>query len=243
MAARAGLLRAGPRGPARRQRRVRPPGRRRLAGFRHLAALHDPGPPASVHRLAIRAYQGGLRLVSCLAVNNELMGSRIDPDAAHRRSSAVELQVKAAKEMVAWVDRQAAARGRAGCRSLIRPRRRADIIRANKLAVVLGMEVDSLGNWRRLEDLQDLSQGQHRAGTRADRRGAGLAARAGHPPDHADPPDRQCLRRHGDLHAPARGANVFVTGRHYEVEDAGTPVSATGWTTTARIPSIRWSER
>ena len=53
-----------------------------------------------------RAYQGGLRLVSCLAVNNELLAGKTNPGAPHDDRSAIGTEVAAMKAMCAWLDGQ-----------------------------------------------------------------------------------------------------------------------------------------
>jgi microsomal dipeptidase-like Zn-dependent dipeptidase len=106
-----------------------------------------------------RAYQGGLRLVTCLAVNNELLASKSQPITNFDDRSAIQTQVSGMKAMVEFVDREAGGPGKGWLKIAYSPEDAAQIISANKLAVILGVEVDSLGNWRRLEDLQHLSQG------------------------------------------------------------------------------------
>ena len=59
-----------------------------------------------------RAYQGGLRLVSCLVVNNELLATKTTPDGTNDDKSASENQVTAMKKMAAWVEEQAGGPGR-----------------------------------------------------------------------------------------------------------------------------------
>jgi microsomal dipeptidase-like Zn-dependent dipeptidase len=93
-----------------------------------------------------RAYEGGLRLMVALVVNNELLawasaGSNFDD------RTAVEAQIQATKDLV----------GRHGdfIEVAYTPADARRIIGANKLAVVLGVEVDSLGNWGRESDVAD----------------------------------------------------------------------------------------
>ena len=47
-----------------------------------------------------RAYQGGLRLITCLAVNNELLAAKTSPHLPHDDKSAIQAQVAAMKEMI-----------------------------------------------------------------------------------------------------------------------------------------------
>ena len=49
-----------------------------------------------------RAYQGGLRLITCLAVNNELLATKSDPNLPTDDKSTIERQVVAMKEMAAY---------------------------------------------------------------------------------------------------------------------------------------------
>ncbi len=51
-----------------------------------------------------RAYQGGLRLATCLAVNNELLGSRSAATAPYDDRSAIAAQIAGMKEMVEHID-------------------------------------------------------------------------------------------------------------------------------------------
>ncbi len=106
-----------------------------------------------------RAYQGGLRLITCIAVNNELLASKSNPTSDFDDRSAIQTQVSGMKAFVEHVNRQAGGAGRGWLQIAYSPAEAKAIIAANKLAVILGVEVDSLGNWRRLEDLEQLSQG------------------------------------------------------------------------------------
>jgi len=63
------------------------------------------------------------------------------------------------KDMVDFVDAQAGGRGQGWMQIAYSPEEARKIIAENKLAVILGMEVDSLGNWRRLTDLDKLCGG------------------------------------------------------------------------------------
>ncbi|HEY3341896.1 MAG TPA: membrane dipeptidase, partial [Anaerolineae bacterium] len=106
-----------------------------------------------------RAYQGGLRLITCIAVNNELLASKSNPVSDFDDRSAIQTQVSGMKAFAEHVDKQAGGPGRGWLQIAYSPAEAKAIIAANKLAVILGVEVDSLGNWRRLEDLEQLSQG------------------------------------------------------------------------------------
>jgi microsomal dipeptidase-like Zn-dependent dipeptidase len=106
-----------------------------------------------------RAYQGGLRLVSCLAVNNELLASKTNPGMPHDDRSSIQVQIAGMKRMAAFVDEQAGGKGKGWLQIVRSPEEARQAIAANKLAVVLGVEVDSLGNWRRPEDIELACQG------------------------------------------------------------------------------------
>lgn len=59
-----------------------------------------------------RAYQGGLRLVTCLAVNNELLATKTSPDQPHDDKHAIQVQVAAMKEMAQFINEQAGGPGK-----------------------------------------------------------------------------------------------------------------------------------
>jgi microsomal dipeptidase-like Zn-dependent dipeptidase len=166
-----------------------------------------------------RAYQGGLRLVTCLAVNNELLGTRSNPILPTDDRSAIERQTFAMKEMVSHLDRQAGGPGQGWLQIAYSADQARAIVKANKLAVVLGVEVDSLGNWRRLEDLQalcgdDLDRARQLIGAELDwLRALGVRQITPiHLTDNAFGGTAVYMRLLDLL-------NVFVTGRHYDVEN------------------------
>lgn len=173
-----------------------------------------------------RAYQGGLRLASCLAVNNELLGSRSASKAAYDDRSAISAQSAGMKNMVQFIDRQCGGPGQGWMQIAYSPADARRTIGENKLAIVLGVEVDSLGNWRRFEDLEQLAQ--------ADLANARQLIAAELDWLH-DLGVRQVTPIHLTDNAFGGTAiymrfldalNVIVTGRHYEVED--------GWDTGIR---------
>ena len=106
-----------------------------------------------------RAYQGGLRLITCLAVNNELLASKSNPSLPHDDKGAIQVQLAAMKDMVAYVDAQSGGPGKGWLQIVYSPEEARTVISQNRLAVILGVEVDSLGNWRRVEDLEKLCKG------------------------------------------------------------------------------------
>jgi microsomal dipeptidase-like Zn-dependent dipeptidase len=106
-----------------------------------------------------RAYQGGLRLVTCLAVNNELLASKTSPDLQHDDKHAIQIQVAAMKAMSEYVNDQAGGPGKGWLQVVYSAEEARQVISDNRLAVILGVEVDSLGNWRRMEDLDQACGG------------------------------------------------------------------------------------
>jgi hypothetical protein len=112
-----------------------------------------------------RAYrQGGLRLAVMLAVNNELVGrvsSILTPGVPLNRpyddKRVVDSQIKGMWDMVAFVDKKSGGPGKGWMQIADSPEDARRIIKEGKLAIVLGIEVDSLGNWRTTEDLRQQS--------------------------------------------------------------------------------------
>lgn len=92
-----------------------------------------------------RAYEAGLRLICCLVTNNELVAERSGGVRGDKLST--EHQIVAMREMVergpgqGWMEIAGS------------PQEARRIIIADRLAVVLGVEVDSLGDWRTEADL------------------------------------------------------------------------------------------
>jgi microsomal dipeptidase-like Zn-dependent dipeptidase len=106
-----------------------------------------------------RAYQGGLRLITCLAVNNELLAFKTTPTEPHDDKTAIEAQVQAMKAMAAHVEAQSGGPGKGWLEIVYTPDHARRVISENRLAIVLGVEVDSLGNWRSVSDLEKACQG------------------------------------------------------------------------------------
>ena len=106
-----------------------------------------------------RAYQGGLRLVTCLAVNNELLAIKTSPHLPHDDKNAIEVQIAAMKEMAAFIEKQGGGPGKGWLQIAYSPEEARKIIAENRLAVILGVEVDSLGNWHNFDELDKLSHG------------------------------------------------------------------------------------
>lgn len=119
--------------------------------------IHNQMHPSFIRR----AYDGGLRVMCALAVHNEMLAdqsgrSSQDQDLSDRQS--IEDQIRWWQQVVGrcnWMEIAGS------------PREARDIVLRNKLAVVLGIEVDSaLGMWRRREDLPT-DAGAARAAIRA----------------------------------------------------------------------------
>ena len=106
-----------------------------------------------------RAYQGGLRLVTCLAVNNELLATKSNPRLPPDDRSAIQAQIAGMKAMAEFINGQSGGPERGWLQIAYTSEDARRIISENKLAVVLGVEVDSLGNWRRVQDLEEACHG------------------------------------------------------------------------------------
>ncbi|MBI1256684.1 MAG: hypothetical protein GC204_04380 [Chloroflexi bacterium] len=124
-----------------------------------------------------RAYDNGLRLVCCLCVNNESVTKRLYGDPAtpptplqvfarefmspslpySDNKAVIDHQIEAVKAMV-----QVVADEQNGWMQIAySPEEAREIIGKGKLALVLGIEVDSLGNWRVPADLEAEARQQH----------------------------------------------------------------------------------
>jgi len=99
-----------------------------------------------------RAHQGGLRLVVMYAVNNELMPAAWDKPNLISRNKFPTDDKSAIDRQVAYM-KQLASRNTSWMEIAYSSADARRIIRQGKLAVVLGTEVDALGNWRKPEDL------------------------------------------------------------------------------------------
>jgi microsomal dipeptidase-like Zn-dependent dipeptidase len=92
------------------------------------------------HRWLKRAYQGGLRLMVMLAVNNEVLCQAADGNLSCDDMEATDRQIQAMKDLEAVI-----AQEEGGWLQIAYSAAQArEIISAGKLAVVLGVEVDSL---------------------------------------------------------------------------------------------------
>jgi microsomal dipeptidase-like Zn-dependent dipeptidase len=86
-----------------------------------------------------RAYQGGLRVMVTLTVNSELLGAVLSGDGPMDDKASADLQIE---EIKSFIDRH-----RDFMELARTPEDMRRIIRSNKLAVILGMEVDNIGNF------------------------------------------------------------------------------------------------
>lgn len=98
------------------------------------------------HKWMERAYQGGMRLMVMLAVTNEALcrSSKRRLGWSCDDMEAVDRQIAATKELEAAIDRMAGGAGEGWFRIAYSPQQARQIIRDGKMAVILGIEVDSL---------------------------------------------------------------------------------------------------
>jgi microsomal dipeptidase-like Zn-dependent dipeptidase len=98
-----------------------------------------------------RAVDGGLRLVVCLAVNNELLARRSGWPWGRRLPvddmSAIDRQIEGMRGLVAHIDEQCGGPGRGWLEIAEDPARARRIVLAGRAAMVVGVEVDTLGGW------------------------------------------------------------------------------------------------
>ena len=96
-----------------------------------------------------RAYEGGLRVMVALAVNNKTMADMTSGpgDGPTDDRASADLQIK---EIKAFVGRHADFMGIAST-----PEELEQLVRANKLAVVLGVEIDNIGNFNHVSPLTE----------------------------------------------------------------------------------------
>ncbi|MEV6598683.1 membrane dipeptidase [Actinoplanes sp. NPDC051346] len=98
-----------------------------------------------------RAVDGGLRLVVCLAVNNELLARRAGWPFGRRAPaddmSAIDRQIQGMRDLVNHVDEQCGGSGRGWLEIAEDPAHARRIVLAGRAAMVVGVEVDALGNW------------------------------------------------------------------------------------------------
>lgn len=94
-----------------------------------------------------RAYEGGLRLMVMLSVNNEMQCRSSNNDRPNHTCNDMDTtfeQLQAAKDLERFIDTQAGGPGRGYYRIVYTPAQARQVIADGKMAVVLGVEVDSL---------------------------------------------------------------------------------------------------
>lgn len=171
-----------------------------------------------------RAFDGGLRLVCCLAVNNELLAHRSGVTDVSQRNdrTSIERQIKGMKDLVHFVDQQCGGPGLGWMQIALSPQEARQIIETGNLAVVLGVEVSALGNWRTPDDLpRDLAQARIEIRKELEWLYA-MGVRQITPIHLADNAFGGCAVYNRVFDA----VNLFVTGRSYEVRN--------GWETGVR---------
>lgn len=97
-----------------------------------------------------RAWRGGMRLITMLAVTNEALcksnntyGTAAYAACGTSMTSILE-QLQAARDFEAFIDNQSGGPGQGWFRIVTSPQEARQVIRSGKLAVVLGIEVDNL---------------------------------------------------------------------------------------------------
>lgn len=99
-----------------------------------------------------RAHEGGLRLMVALTVNNQLLADGMDGEGAYTVKTSDKVsgdeQIQAIKDFVAWTKRQP---GGDFLDIVTDPAQMRDSVRRGKLAIIIGMEVDNIGNFNRLD--------------------------------------------------------------------------------------------
>lgn len=106
----------------------------------------------SYYKWLERAWRGGMRATVMLAVTNEALCKgkfnrdfeRAQWDACSNSMTAINAQLDSAWAFQAFIDRQSGGNGRGWFRIVTTPEDARNVIRAGKLAVVLGIEVDNL---------------------------------------------------------------------------------------------------
>lgn len=106
-----------------------------------------------------RAHDGGLRLVVCFAVNNEFLAQRLSElfgpgNAPAGDDLAIAVQIAEMKSMVDFVDMQAGGPGMGWMEIVTTPADARRAVAAGKLAIVIGVEVDSPGGWHTESELE-----------------------------------------------------------------------------------------
>src|SRR4051812_48410989 len=95
-----------------------------------------------------RAVDGGLRLMVMLAVNSEHVANNVErrPGRTKNDMEAVDLQLQGARDFQAYLDDKHGGPGKGWYRIVETPAQARSVMGQNKLAVILGIEVDYLFN-------------------------------------------------------------------------------------------------
>jgi microsomal dipeptidase-like Zn-dependent dipeptidase len=125
------------------------------------------------HRWIERAWRGGLRLMVAHAVNNEVLcrlSKRRDGFACGDMPT-VDRQIQAVKDMEAYIDARSGGPGRGWFRIATSAAQARRILESGKLAVVIGIEVDSLfdcgaGSTCTRDQVRDRLRAHHAQGVR-----------------------------------------------------------------------------
>jgi microsomal dipeptidase-like Zn-dependent dipeptidase len=99
------------------------------------------------HRWLERAWRGGLRLVTVLAVTNEALcrsSRHVRGTVCDDSMAAIDAQLEEARRFERFVDDLAGGAGKGWFRIVLSPEEARQVIRDGKLAAVLGIEVDNL---------------------------------------------------------------------------------------------------
>jgi microsomal dipeptidase-like Zn-dependent dipeptidase len=113
------------------------------------------------HRWLERAWRGGLRLVTMLAVTNEALcrsSKHVRGTVCDDSMAAISAQLEEARTFERYVDTVSGGAGQGWFRIVASPQDARQVIRDGKMAVVLGIEVDNLFNCKLRE--QDRKAGQ-----------------------------------------------------------------------------------
>jgi len=167
-----------------------------------------------------RAHEAGLRLVSMLAVNNQLIPKRYGDVPGFKNKyplddkSAIDRQINAMKAM--------AARNSSWMEIALSSSDARRIIGQNKMAIVLGIEVDALGNWQLPKDLPAAPDAARQTIRAELQRLYNMGVRQITPIHLADNALGGCAVYHRLFDA----NNKYLTGQHYETEE--------GWSSGVR---------
>lgn len=92
-----------------------------------------------------RTYQGGLRVMVALAVNNHTLADAVNGDSPTDDKGSADLQIREIEEFVN--------RHNDFMEVATSPQQLRSIVRKNKLAVIIGVEIDNIGNFNKTSSL------------------------------------------------------------------------------------------